>query len=74
MSVRIKVGVVYRHPSQLASDIEFFSFKVCDIFSNLSSKKRTFYALGDFNLDLFKINNSNNVRKHIDIMMSAYCI
>ena len=70
----ITVGVVCRHPSQLANVIERFYFKLHDIFSDLNAWKRTFYALADFNIDLFKINNCNYVRKHVDNVMSRLLI
>ena len=74
MSGPITVEVVYGHPiSQYANDIESFSFTQRDIFSNLNSNKNTFYALGDFNFDFFKINDCNNVRKQVDNMVSVNC-
>ena len=51
----ITVWIIYRHPKQLANDIESFFFKLQDIFSDLNFKKRTFYALEDFNFDFFKM-------------------
>ena len=51
----VEVGVCYRHPTSLVKDFEQFSNKLFEIFHELNSVERSFYALGDYNLDLMKI-------------------
>ena len=48
------VGVVYRHPRSGPRDIGKFCESMQDIFDILNKKKRPFYIMGDFNIDLPK--------------------
>ena len=44
----VVAGVCYRHPISLVEDYEQFSNKLFEIFRELNSDKRSFYALGDY--------------------------
>ena len=69
----IVVGVCYRHPTSLVDDYKQFSNKLFEIFLELNSDKRSFYALGDYNLDLMKIKTNNSVRIHVNNVISSPC-
>ena len=69
----IVVGVCYRHPTSLVDGYEQFSNKLFEIFLELNSDKHSFYALGDYNLDLMKIKTNNSVRIHVNNMISVPC-
>ena len=62
----IVVGVCYRHPTSLAQDHEQFSNKPYEIFHELNSDKRSFHALGDYNLDLMKTKTNNSVKMNVN--------
>ena len=66
----VVVGVCYRHPTSFVEDYIQFSNKLFEIFHQLNSDKRSFYALGDHNPDLLKIKTSNSVKMH---MISLLC-
>ena len=57
------IGVIYRHPSYLINDYELFSSSLCGIFCQFNAEKMPFYAVGDYNIDLMKLNASNSVKK-----------
>ena len=69
----VMVGVCCRHPTSLVEDYEQFSNKLLEIFHELNSYKRSFYALGDYNLDLMKVKTNNSVRMHVNNMISLPC-
>ena len=43
------------------------------MFHELNSDKRSFYALGNYNLDLMKIKTNNSVKMHVNNMISLPC-
>ena len=57
------LGVIYRHPNYLINDYELFSSSLCDIFCQFNAEKMSFYAVGDYNVDLMRVNASNSVKK-----------
>ena len=69
----VVVGVCYRHPTSLVKDYEQFSNKLFEIFHELNSDERSFYALGDYSFDLMKMKTNNSVRMHVNDMMSLLC-
>ena len=54
-------------------DYEQFSNELFEIFHKLNSDKRSFYALGDYDLELLKIKTNNSVRMHVNNMISLPC-
>ena len=58
------VGIVYRHPRSGPRDIEKFCENMQDIFDILN-KKRPFYIMGDFNIDLLKISKKETIRQYV---------
>ena len=67
----VVVGTVYRHPSNTIKTYERYSEKLLDIFNDLNSNNRTFYAPGDYNIDLMKVPINNNVGMHVNNMISS---
>ena len=59
------IGVIYRHSSYLINDYELFSFSLCDIFYQFNAEKMPFYAVGDYKIDLMRVNASNSVKNHV---------
>ena len=59
--------------TSLVEYYEQFCHKLFEIFHELNSDKRSFYAPGDYNLDLMKIKTKNSVRMHVNNMTSLPC-
>ena len=66
----VVMGAVYRHPTNTTETYERFSEKLIDICNDLNSNNGTFYALGDYNIDLMKVQTNNNVRMYVNNMIS----
>ena len=69
-SASVVVGTVYRHSMNTIGTFEGFFEKLLDIFNDLNSNNCIFCALGDYNTDLMKVQTNNNVRMHVNNMMS----
>ena len=69
-SAAMVVGTVYRHFMNTIGTFEGFFEKLLDIFNDLNLNNCTFCALGDYNTDLMKVQTNNNVRMHVNNMMS----
>ena len=67
----IVVGVIYRHPTTLVNDYEYFTTNLCDIFTELCANSTAFYAVGDYNIDLMQINVNQNYRKYVNSILST---
>ena len=68
----VVVGTVYRHPTNITETYERFSEKLLKIFNDLISNNHTFYALGDYNIDLIKVQTRINiVSVHVNNMISS---
>ena len=65
------INVVYRHLVQTVELINLFSRALTNIFHELNSEKSKFYVLGDFNIDLFKINSNNPIKTYADNLISV---
>ena len=52
----IIVGVVYRANTQPRADIDIFMQKIIEIQSIIKEEKKISYLMGDFNIDLLKVN------------------
>ena len=61
------IGVVYRPPN---SDSNLFFTEIERILSNVSSRQRPCYIMGDFNFDLLSIGGNNNCEHFSEIMHS----
>ena len=53
----IVVGCIYRHPSNLKSDISEFNKYLDATLSKLVKEKKEIYICGDFNIDLLRMND-----------------
>ena len=67
------VGIVYRHPRLGPRDIEKFSESMRDIFDVLNKKKRLFFIMGDFNIDVLKISKKETIRQYADMLLGSMC-
>ena len=50
----VVIGVVYRHPNNTKKDFKRFRDRFSPILEKLNKEKKTFYVLGDFNIDFSK--------------------
>ena len=64
----IIVGTIYRHPCMSIS--EFNSEYLNPILHKISSEKKQILLLGDYNIDLLKYNDDNQVMSFLDILGS----
>ena len=69
----IVVGVTYRHPNESASSIDAVNERINEVLLSLNNSKKTFYCLGDFNINLLKISNLETVRKYANMLISCNC-
>ena len=66
----IIVGVIYRHPRQSYSA---FQDKLCNIIHELNRSNSSFFLVGDYNIDLSKINSDVKVKNYLGDLYSAGC-
>ena len=59
------IGVVYRHPSCIATDLEYFESLLESTIDHLNSRRHTFYLAGDFNLNLFNYDSDNKIKNKL---------
>ena len=52
LSTKITIGAMYRHSNVRSNDIEEFSEALCNTIHKITKRNRTFYLLGDINIDL----------------------
>ena len=64
----LTLGAVYRHPDQ-TKIIEFVE-KFSNSLSDLSHKKKVYYILGDFNINLHRDNRVNSANLYINSVLS----
>ena len=64
----IIIGCIYRHPNMDIS--EFNEYFINPLMNKLTKEDKTFYLLGDFNIDLLKINIENKITNFFDILTS----
>ena len=62
------VGCVYRHPSMDTN--EFNDFFLSPMLLKLSKENKTTFFMGDFNIDLMKINSDSSTSNSFDCMTS----
>ena len=65
-SSSIVICVMYRPPSQSVDD--FFE-SLNTILNNVHQEKKTFYLMGDFNIDLLKVGNVQNANDFLDLLL-----
>ena len=65
--------VIDRHPKQTADRIDEFGETLHEILHKINMKSQTFYVVGDFNVDLQKIDCGNYVRKYANHLLSSDC-
>ena len=69
----LTVGVVYRHPIYRSEEIEKFSEALTDTLRQINLSTSNFFLLGDFNLDLLKVDNNISIRKYVNDLISCSC-
>ena len=68
----IIVGCIYRHPSMEIS--EFNEDYLDPLMEELTAKNKTVFLMGDFNIDLMKLDNDNQTLNFFDTMTSKLFI
>ena len=63
------IGVVYRH--NFVSNLDQFTEKFCNILLSLNQKKKNYYIVGDFNINLMKYNLSTPITKYMNAIRST---
>ncbi len=63
----IIVGCIYKHPSM---DIDEFNFLFECLMEKISKENKEIYLIGDFNLDLLKIDDENEIEHFYNIISS----
>ena len=66
----LSIGVVYRHPNYTSEAIECFNEALSTSLQSLNSNRGKYYILGDFYLNLLKIDSCNIIRKYINNLIS----
>ena len=67
----IIIGCVYKHPSM---DIDEFNSLFEDVMDRISYENKEFYLLGDFNLDLLKIDDESKIDDFYNIISSNFLV
>ena len=65
------LGVIYRH--NFVSNYDQFTQKFCDILLSLNERKKNYYIVGDFNINLMKFNLAGNVTKYMNAISCTGC-
>ena len=65
------IGVVYRH--DFNANYDNFCQRFCDILMSLNKKKKKYFIVGDFNINLMKYNLASNVTKYMNAISSTGC-
>ena len=66
----IIVGVVYRPNTQPRVDIDIFMQKIIEIQSKIKEENKVAYLMGDFNIDLLKVNIHAKTNKFVNDVIS----
>ena len=69
----VVIAVVYRHPGSGAGDITRFNDSMQKMLDTANKKKRPFYIMGDFNIDLLKISNNETIRQYANTLLRSMC-
>ena len=65
-------SAVYRHSIYRSEEIETFSETLTDTLRQINLSTSNFFILGDFKLDLLKVDN-NSIRKYVNDLISCSC-
>ena len=66
----IIVGVVYRPNTQPRADIDIFMQKIIEIQSKIKEENKVAYLMGDFNIDLLKVNIHAKTNEFVNDVIS----
>ena len=66
----IIVGVVYRPNTQPRADIDIFMQKIIEIQSIIKEENKVSYLMGDFNIDLLKVNIHAKTNEFVNYVIS----
>ena len=66
----IIVGVVYRPNTQPRADIDIFMQKIIEIQSIIKEENKISYLMGDFNIDLLKVNTHAKTNEFVNYVIS----
>ena len=69
----VVTAVAYRHPGPGVGDISRFNDSMQKMLDTVNKKKRSFYIMGDFNIDLLKISNNETIRQYANTLLGSMC-
>ena len=69
----VVTAVAYRHPGPGAGDINRFNDSMQKMLNTVNKKKRSFYIMGDFDIDLLKISNNETIRQYANTLLGSMC-
>ena len=67
-SKKILVGIIYRPPN---NKLDLFNECISELLQKLDLQNKQCYLMGDFNLDLLKINENQHMKNFINEMISS---
>ena len=65
------IGVIYKH--DFNENFDNFCEKLCDILLSLNEKKKKYYLVGDFNINLMKYSVATKVTNYMNAISSTGC-
>ena len=65
---KILIGIIYRPPN---NKIDLFMKALAELLQKLDSQNKKCYLMGDFNLDLLKIEENQHTKDFINVMFSS---
>jgi len=65
------IGVIYRHPNTRIHD---FIDDIKDILTKIIKEKKRIILMGDFNIDLLKVQNNKESERFLDTMLDNYLL
>ena len=70
---KLTVGVIYRHPVNDKDSIGKFIESIKNVHRKIISQKRYFFVMEDINIDLLKIEKTENSRNYTNSLISSSC-
>ena len=66
------VGCIYRHPNMSVSD--FNDSHLISLLNKISSENKKIYLMGDYNIDLIKVDSDANISKYFNHLSSNHIL
>ena len=68
------IGFIYRHPSSNISIQKFIKELFQPVLDKIPSEEKTCALMGDFNIDLLKVDSNEESNTYYNIVTSHFCI